>query len=126
MELEQLNEITSVIVQAGIEIHRALGPGLLESVYRSCMKYELQLHGLRVVTEQPVTIRYKDLRLDGSYRLDLLVHDVVIVEIKSIETLLPVHAAQVLSYMRLMDKRLGLLMNFNVPQMVKGIKRIIN
>ena len=126
MELQQLNGISFAIIQAAIEIHRTLGPGLLESVYRSCMIHEITERGLSVVAEQSVAIRYKNLILDVGYRLDLLVEGVVIVELKSVEVILPVHRAQLLSYLRLTNRRLGLLINFNVPALVKGVKRIIN
>jgi GxxExxY protein len=126
MEIERLNEVSSEIVQSAIEIHRALGPGLLESVYRSCMIYELRERGLSVAAERFVAVQYKELVLDGSYRIDLLVEGEIIVELKSVETVLLVHHAQLLSYLRLTKKRLGLLINFNVPVLVKGVKRIMN
>lgn len=99
---------------------------MLESVYRSCMIYELCERGLSVTAEQFVAVQYKKLVLDASYRIDLLVEGEVIVELKSVETLLLVHHAQLLSYLRLSNKRLGLLINFNVPVLVKGVKRVIN
>ena len=126
MEIERLNEISSGIIQSAIEVHRAVGPGLLESVYRSCMIYELAEHGFSIEAEQLVSVRYKKLVLDGSYRIDLLVEGEVIVELKSIASILPVHSAQLLSYLRLTNKRLGLLINFNVPVLVRGVKRIVN
>jgi len=126
MDIERLNEISSAIVQSAIEVHRAIGPGLLESVYRSCMIYELRERGLSVAAEQFVAVRYKNLILDGCYRIDLLVQSEVIVELKSVEVVLPVHHAQLLSYLRLSRQRLGLLINFNVPVLVKGVKRIMN
>jgi GxxExxY protein len=121
-----LNHTSFLIIQAAIKIHRRLGPGLLESVYRTCLVYELRLSGQHVNAEQNVPIYYDDLRLDGGYRLDLIVNDVVIVETKSVERLLPVHCAQLLSYLRLTEKRLGLLINFNVPRLAQGVKRIVN
>jgi len=121
-----LNQTSSLIVQCAVKIHKCLGPGLLESVYRKCLIYELKKADQKVVSEQPVLIQYDGLQLDGGYRLDLLVNDMVIVETKTVERILPVHCAQLLSYMRLTDKRLGLLINFNVPTLVSGVKRIVN
>jgi GxxExxY protein len=126
MDRETLDRTSLAIVQAAIEIHRHLGPGLLERVYRACMIYELRARGLTVVVEQIVPIHYKTMRMDGAYRLDLLVENEIIVELKSVETLLPVHPAQLLSYLRLTGKPVGLLINFNVPYLVKGVKRVVN
>lgn len=106
---ETLDRITLTIIQAAIEIHRHLGPGLLESIYSACMVYELCARGLSVAAQQIIPVRYKKLTLDGLYRIDLLVEDAVIVELKSVETLLPVHSAQVRTYLRLTEKRVGLL-----------------
>ena len=111
MDEQSLNAVSLEIVEAAIEIHRTVGPGLLESVYRSCMIYELRERGLTVMAEQFVAVRYKKLVLDASYRIDLLVEGAVIVELKSVETVLLVHHAQLLSYLRLMNRRLGLLLN---------------
>ncbi len=126
MDTAALDRISYLIIQAAIEIHKTLGPGLLEGVYRSCMIYELGLRSLKVSSELIVPVRYKELLLDGSYRLDLLVEDAVIVELKSVETVLPVHRAQLLSYLRLTDKNLGLLINFNVERVVLGVDRVVN
>lgn len=121
MDRETLDRITLTIIQAAIEIHRHLGPGLLESIYSAYMIYELCERGLSVAAQQIIPVRYKKLMLDGLYRIDLLVEDAVIVELKSVETLLPVHSAQVLTYLRLTEKRVGLLINFNVEYLVKGV-----
>ena len=121
-----LNALSHQIIAAAIEIHATLGPGLLESVYRACMIHELGIAGMTVVSEQPVPIYYKELVLQASYRLDLLVNDSIILELKSVEQILPVHQAQLLSYLRLTNKPLGLLMNFNVPRLVQGVRRIVN
>jgi GxxExxY protein len=126
MDAAALNRITFLILQAAIEIHKALGPGLLESTYRICLIYELKRRNLRVVSELTIPVRYKDLVLDGGYRVDLLVEDAVIVELKAIESVLPVHRAQVLTYLRHTDKELGLLINFNVERLVLGVERIAN
>ncbi len=126
MDTSALDRVSFLIIQAGIEIHKALGPGLLESTYRTCMIYELKLRDLKVVSEFVVPVRYKELVLDGGYRLDLLVEDAVIVELKAIETVLPLHRAQVLTYLKHTDKPLGLLINFNVDRLVLGVDRIVN
>jgi GxxExxY protein len=115
MDAQRLNAISLVIVQSAIEVHRVLGPGLLESVYRSCLCYELRERGLAVATELVLPIHYKSAVFDIGYRIDLLVGREIIVELKSVETVLAVHYAQLLSYLRLADKRLGLFINFNVP-----------
>ena len=121
-----LNHISFLAIQAAIEVHRTLGPGLLESIYRACLIYELRERGLTVVAEQVVPLRYKSLTFDAAYRLDLLVESEVIVEVKSIAAILDVHEAQLLSYLRLANKPLGLLINFNVPVLVQGVRRIMN
>jgi GxxExxY protein len=126
MDSHQLNHISFLIIQSAIEVHRALGPGLLESVYRACMIYKLRQRNLSVVAEQLVPICYKGVIFEDGYRLDLLVADEIVVEIKAVETVLPVHRAQLLSYLRLTKKPIGLLINFNVPVLVKGVKRIMN
>ena len=126
MDRESLNQLSRIIITAAIRVHSKLGPGLLESVYRTCLAHELRKAGLHVVAEQIVPVFYEELQLDDGYRLDLLVNDAIIVEIKAVEKLLPVHHAQLLSYLRLTDKRLGLLINFNVPRLVLGLKRVVN
>ena len=126
MDSQRLNDTSFLIIQAAIEVHRTLGPGLLESTYRSCLIYELRLRNLSVVAEQIVPICYKDVIIEGGYRLDLLVENEVVVEVKAIEVVLPVHHAQLLSYLRLTSKPIGLLINFNVPVLVQGVKRIMN
>jgi GxxExxY protein len=126
MDRQTLDQLTLSIIQAGIAIHRHLGPGLLENIYRECLTIELNERGLRFVAEQPIQLTYKNRTLRGTYRLDLLVEDAVVVELKAVETVLPVHCAQVLSYLRLTGKPGGLLMNFHVSQMIKGIRRIVN
>jgi GxxExxY protein len=126
VEPTALNAISYQIVAAAIEVHSALGPGLLENIYRTCLVHELGKMGMEVVTEKTVPIYYKDLVLEGSYRLDLLVNDDIVIELKSVEQVLPVHCAQLLSYLRLTNKPLGLLINFNVPRLVQGVRRIVN
>jgi len=120
------NSITSEVIGAAIEVHRALGPGLLESTYIPCLQFELVARRLRFVTQQVVPITYKGRTLDTTYRMDLIVEDLVIVEVKSVAALLPVHQAQVLTYMALTGCPAGLLINFNVAKLVDGVKRLIN
>jgi GxxExxY protein len=126
MDRESLDRIARIIVTLAIKVHSKLGPGLLESVYRTCLIYELRKAGLHVVAEQVVPVFYDDLNLGDGYRLDLLVNDAVIVEVKAVEKLLPVHVAQLLSYLRLTNKRVGLLLNFNAPRLVQGLRRVVN
>lgn len=123
---DSLNQLSRVIVTKAIQVHSKLGPGLLESVYRTCLIYELRKAALHVVAEKIVPVFYDELQLDDGFRLDLLVNDEIIVEVKAVETLLPVHLAQLLSYLRLADKRLGLLLNFNAPRLVQGLRRVVN
>jgi GxxExxY protein len=120
------NEITQAIIGAAMEVHRTLGPGLLESAYEACLAYELLQRGLRVERQQELPLRYRDVTLDCAYRLDLLVEDAVIVEVKSVDRLEPIHEAQLLSYLRLAKKHLGLLINFNVKALKAGIKRLVH
>ena len=119
------NVITGHIIGAAIEVHRILGPGLLESTYMPCLQYELATGKLRFVAERAVPILYKGMELDAKYRIDLLVEDLVVVEVKSVDRLLPVHQAQVLTYMKLTGCPAGLLINFNVPKLIDGVKRVI-
>jgi GxxExxY protein len=120
------NAISNLIIKFAIEVHKSLGPGLLESAYRECLFYELRKAGLKVEKEKPFPIIYKEVKLDHGYRLDLLVEDKVVVEIKSVEAFTDVHLAQVLTYLRLGGYKLGLLVNFYVTRLKNGIKRIIN
>jgi GxxExxY protein len=109
-----------------LRIHRSLGPGLLESVYEAVLSYELERRGLRIVRQQEIPVVYDNVRIEIGYRADLIVEDKVIVEIKSVEALAPVHSRQLLTYLRLADKRLGLLINFNVALIKDGINRVVN
>ena len=113
-------------LDAAFRIHTTLGPGLLESVYDTVLAYELGRRGLRTVRQQPIPVVYEEVRIDTGFRADLVVEDKVIVEIKSVELLAPVHKKQLLTYLRLADKRLGLLINFHVPLIKEGITRIVN
>ncbi|HEX3879462.1 MAG TPA: GxxExxY protein [Bryobacteraceae bacterium] len=120
------NSITKEIVDAAYQIHTRLGPGLLESVYETVMAYELSRRGLHTLRQHAIPIVYEEVRIDPGFRADLLVEDKVIVEIKSVETLAPVHKKQLLTYLRLAGKRLGVLINFHVPLIKDGITRIVN
>jgi GxxExxY protein len=121
-----LNALSYQIVASAIEVHSTLGPGLLENIYRTCLVHELRTMGMKVVVEELVPVRYKEVVLEGNYRLDVLVNDEIVIELKSVEQMLPVHGAQLLSYLRLTHKPLGLLINFNVPRLVEGVRRIVN
>ena len=120
------NDIAKQIVDAAYRIHTALGPGLLESVYEVVLAYELEKRGLRTVRQQTIPVVYEDTRIEMGFRADLIVEDKVIVEIKSVESVAPVHRKQLLTHLRLADKRLGLLINFNVVLIKDGIRRIAN
>jgi len=119
------NEIASIIIGKAIAVHRELGPGLLESTYQECLFYELKNSNLLVTKEIALPIIYKDIKLDHGYRIDLLVENKVVIEIKTVEFLNDVHTAQVLTYMKLGNYKLGLLLNFNVKLLKEGIKRFI-
>ena len=119
------NEVTHEVIGAAIEVHRQLGPGLLESAYEECLARELALRNLNVERQKPVSIVYKDVKLECGYRIDLLVENRVIVELKSIESFAAIHEAIILTYLGLSGRRLGLLINFNVTVLKEGIKRYI-
>ena len=119
------NEITGLIIGSAIEVHRNLGPGLLESAYEECLVWELVKTGLRVERQKPVPVIYKEIKLEYGYRIDLLVEDQVIVELKVVDELNPVHEAQLLTYMKFSGKSIGLLINFNVTVLKNGIRRYI-
>ncbi len=120
------NEISKLVVGCALEIHKSLGPGLLESAYEECLYYELGKMGLNVQKQKPLPLIYDDVRLEIGYRVDLLVEDKVIIEIKSVEALNNVHLAQILTYLKLSDCKLGLLINFNVALIKNGIRRVVN
>ena len=120
------NELSNIILGAAIEVHKALGPGLLESAYEATLHRELELKGIEVKHQVGLPLIYKDVKLDIGYRVDLLVDNKVIIEIKSVEALNDVHIAQVLTYLKLSGCKLGLLINFNVKQVKEGIKRLVN
>jgi GxxExxY protein len=118
------NEVTGQIIDAAMKVHSALGPGLLENAYKACLQYELQRRKLKTLSEVQLPIRYYGVNLDVGYRIDLLVEDSVIVELKAVGSVLPIHTAQLFSYLRLSGHRLGLLINFNVLHLKEGIQRI--
>ncbi|MDG1040653.1 MAG: GxxExxY protein [Polaribacter sp.] len=120
------NEISKIIVDCALKVHRSLGPGLLESAYEACLFYELQKRNLKVEKQKPLPLIYEEVQLSTGYRLDLLVENKVIVELKAVENLTDVHLAQVLTYLKLSDCKLGLLINFNVALIKYGIKRVVN
>lgn len=126
MSESEINAITSAIIHSAIEVHKALGPGLLESAYEACLAYELRNQGFQVEVQKPLPLVYKDVNLDCGYRIDLLVNNVVLVELKSVDTIASIHQAQVLSYLKLSGIKVGLLINFNVKLLKQGIYRLIN
>jgi len=121
-----INEITELVIGCAIEVHRLLGPGLLESAYQECLAYELEKHGLAVEKEKLLPIIYKEVTIDHGYRLDLLVENQVVVELKTVDIFTDVHFAQILTYLRLGNYKIGLLINFHTKLLKDGIKRIIN
>ena len=121
------NGLTRSVIGAAIEVHRQLGPGLLESAYQTCMDLELRLRGVPFRSEVPLAIEYKGYRLyQAAHRVDLIVEEVIVVELKAVKTLQPVHSAQLLTYLKLLHLRFGLLINFDVPVLRQGIKRVLN
>ncbi len=122
----EINDVTGEIVSAAMKVHTVLGAGLFETTYRLCLRHELQDRGLRVEQEVTIPVIYGDFRIENGYRVDLLVEDLVLVEIKSVAKLLPLHQAQLLAYLKLSHRRAGLLINFNVPHLREGIKRMVN
>jgi GxxExxY protein len=120
------DDVTSKIIGAAIEVHKHLGPGLLESAYEICLAHELRTQGLIVESQITLPVVFKGMKLEAGYRLDLLVEKTVVVEIKAVEELANIHLAQTLTYLRLGGFRLGLIINFNVPKLVDGLKRVVN
>jgi GxxExxY protein len=125
-ETQRENQLTEKIIGCAIEVHKALGPGLLESAYGECLCCELAQNGFFIARQVPLPVVYKGIRLDCGYRIDVLVNDLIIIELKTVEKLLPIHDAQLLTYLKLYRRPLGLLMNFNVPVLKDGIKRLVN
>ena len=124
--METKDPLTSKIIECAIEVHRELGPGLLETAYEKCLCYELQKAGFVVESQIDMPVVYKEVELDCGYRLDVVVNREVILELKTVDKLLPIHEAQLLTYLRLARIRIGLLLNFNVPCLKDGIKRMVN
>ncbi len=125
-ELSENHEFAArAIVDSAFSVHTALGPGLLESVYEQCLAHELKMRGLRVERQVAVPVKYRDVCIDAGFRMDAIVNQLVIVEIKAIEKIMPIHEAQLLTYLKLAEKRLGLLINFNVSLIKEGIRRLI-
>lgn len=122
----EINQLTELILKCSYSVHSALGPGLLESAYEECLYYELQQTGLKVEKQKSLPLVYKEVKLDAGYRMDLLVENRVVLEIKSIEAFTDVHIAQVLTYLKLSGCKIGLLLNFNVASLKNGIKRLAN
>ncbi len=120
------NEISKIIFDCALKVHKALGPGLLESAYEECLYYELKKTGLNVVKQKPLPLIYEDVKLEIGYRVDLIIENKVIIEIKSVDALNDIHLAQVLTYLKLSDCKLGMLINFNVTLIKNGIKRVVN
>ncbi len=121
-----LNSLATKMLDAAFKVHRILGPGLLESAYRTCLVHELRRNGISAETEVPVAVVYEGVRLDAGYRIDILVEGQIVIELKVVESLLPIHRAQLLSYLRLSNKRLGYLMNFHSVLLKDGIQRMVN
>ncbi|CAB5089993.1 NADH:ubiquinone oxidoreductase subunit 5 (chain L)/Multisubunit Na+/H+ antiporter, MnhA subunit [Olavius algarvensis associated proteobacterium Delta 3] len=121
-----INELSSKIIGASIDVHKSLGPGLLESIYEECLCHEMRLRKLSFQNQVPLPIIYKGLKLNSNYRLDLIVENAVVVELKACERIEPIHKAQLLTYLKLSKMKLGLLLNFNVPIMRDGMVRIVN
>ena len=126
MDKERLDRTTDSIIGAAIEVHRELGPGLLESAYEACLAFELGGLGLKVEQQKPLPVMYRDVRLECGYRLDMLVEEAVVIEVKAVDALLPIHEAQLISYLRLSGCAVGLLINFNVKLLKDGIRRRVN
>jgi len=122
----ELNEVTGKIIEYSIKVHKTLGPGMLEGAYEICLMHELVKNGFKVERQKKLPIIYDGIQLDGGYRIDLLVNDSVIVEVKAVERLHTVHEAQLLSYLRMTDVKLGLLINFNMKMLRDGVKRVVN
>ncbi len=120
------NEISSNIIGAAIEVHKFLGPGLLESSYEACLLFELRQKGLNVKSQVPLPVSYKGLQLDAGYRIDILVEEKVIIEVKAVNELAEIHTAQILTYLKLTNFKLGILINFNTAKVIDGFKRVVN
>jgi len=123
--MENIETIAKDIVDAAIKVHKTLGPGLLESAYQQCLAYELRQRGRKVFTEVSLPLTYEDQKIEAGYRIDMLVNDLVIIENKTVEKLLPIHEAQIMTYLKLSERKIGFLLNWNVILMKHGIKRVV-
>jgi len=121
-----INQLSEKVIGLCVEIHRNLGPGLLESAYEECLCYELSKAGIQFERQKPVSVKYKEVNLDCGFRIDVLVDQKLIVELKSVEKVLPIHEAQIITYLKISDMRVGLLINFNSVILIKGLKRFVN
>ncbi|MFV9645656.1 MAG: GxxExxY protein [Desulfobacterales bacterium] len=121
----EFDELSNKVIGCALEVHRNLGPGLLESTYEQCLAYEMKAAGMAFKLQYPLPVQYKSIKLDCGYRIDLLVNEAIIVELKSVDKILPIHQAQLLTYMKLVDISIGLLINFNVKYLKDGIKRMV-
>jgi GxxExxY protein len=126
LDNERVNKTTHAILSAAIEVHRTLGPGLLESIYLEALQYELQWRDIRFVAERRIPVTYKTVPLHAHCRIDLIVEELIVVELKAVEALLPVHQSQVLTYLKMTESPAGLLINFNVPRLMDGVRRLVN
>jgi len=126
MSVDEFEQLTGETIGAAIEVHRVLGPGLLESAYEECLAWELNRKGLRVERQTSIPVHYKELRIEEGYRADMVINEAVILELKCIDSFQPIHTAQVLTYLKMTGLRLGLLLNFKVDVMRNGIKRVVN
>jgi GxxExxY protein len=126
MLIEEYNKISGVILDAAIDVHREMGPGLLESVYEYCLCKELQKRGLKIDQQAEIPLFYKGELLNKNFRIDILVEKNIVIELKAVECILPVHEAQIISYLKLSKKQLGIIINFNVPLLKQGYKRFVN
>lgn len=124
--MDDFESLTGEIIGAAIEVHRQLGPGLLESAYEECLAWELMQKGLNVKRQVCIPVRYKELRIEEGYRVDMLINDAVILELKCVDAFQPIHTAQILTYLKMTGLKLGLLLNFKIDVMRKGIKRVVN
>ena len=126
MERDELNRLSKQILEASLEVHKIMGPGLIESVYEACLMKELEIRGIKALNQVRIPLMFKGYELDKDYRIDVFVEKEIIIEIKAVETMLPVHEAQIISYLKLADKRLGFLVIFNVPLLKNGFRRFVN
>lgn len=126
MDINKYEELAKQIFTASLEVHKIMGPGLLESVYKMCLLKELQLRKISAESQVAIPLQFKGFDLSKEFRIDILVENEIIIELKSVDTLLPVHQAQIISYLKLADKRMGFLINFNVPIIKNGFKRFVN